>query len=1419
MKPIDKKALFRLPLDRFFEAAVMLAFGLSATPARANPSGGTVAQGKATFTTQGNQLTIRTSDRAVINWKSFNIGVGQTTTFVQPSSSSVAWNVINDSSPSQILGNLNANGYVVLQNQAGFYIGGQAVINAQGLVMTTSPTPPPDIATSSAWQFNAPPPSASIVNYGEINVNGKGSAFLIAANIENHGTITAPEGSIGLYAGKEVLVSERADGRGLSAKVTLPEGSVDNTGKLIADGGTIALRAQVVNQGGLVQANSIREVNGVIELVASGAVNLGASSTLSARGDSETASAGGSTTIKSGGAFSDQATSAIDISGGASGGKGGHVEISAVTLDSILSQISGGASSGYAGGSLLIDPENLTLTKAFVNALTPLSSGGLSTITLQAEDTITVATSWTLAASDSAALLTLTAGNNIVFNAGSYIKAGNNWNVSLSAGDTAQTTRPDSGTQSILLSSTSYIQTQNGNISLWAANDALIDPTLSTTSGIRTLNGGSISVTAKYGDINTGANTSGYLFGQNRKGTTTDPYYKVSQNLGGISTGAGGDVTLIAGNNITSYLPVSSDETSASHDAGSGAFGAKAGNVTVLAGGDISGHYVLANGAGNITAGGNIGAETQDGGFALSLIKGSWSVTAPKGNIYIQDIRNPNGVFNDAAGAADNLGYHLFDYAAAASVSLTAGNLVEITGAGAPHFSEDAQQSVPTLFPPSLTVTTGKGGFVLAEDVTLFPSALGELNIFTLNGGDFKSYVDPVTQEVTAYTLRMSDSSKKQWIGEEDTFSISDHAGTPPELNNANAVEVFVTGSMENVTLRTSKETHIQVGGDLFNASLVSQNLHASDETTVQVAGSISYSPIYTFVSLSGSITSVDPLNPSAWDSIFSFLVNPDKADALLVPSTIKITDPKALAAYVLGNESGYRANLSGSTTLKAGYDSTANPGFIYDATTKQLGYKYQMSEAVRKILAQNQITIFKRDAQGNMVLEQHADGKYYYATETVSFAGATAVNALQAKSSLAVKSADSTPQGFQIGGPGKLTLTANTMDLGSSGGIISWGSYSGYSTIDYSSLASLTTSGASVKVNVAGHLSLFTSTIASVNGGDVSVSSGGGIYLSQGNFSILPSGTAPAYGIWTSGNSDVSVVAQDEINIGGARIATFNGGDILVRSEHGSVNAGNGANSTLYVPVLAVDSTTGQSVSTVIQNPRPFGSGILAVAPGSTYQASGSSGQPGNITVQTPEGDILSTLGGIGQFVLNGTLSSEPTITLEAGTFAPDRSVIHAGNINLGNGGVVGGTLGLSAAGTISGLIVSRGDANVSASKRIIITLLSIGQANVNADSGPVIGIIVGVKGVSVTGGGGITASVQSQNASVGGAQAESTLGSSATASATGQAAAGQAGADARQQLAKDTSSDDEDPRKKKGKLPTLTKRVGRVTVILPKG
>ena len=253
---------------------------------QANPTGMTVASGSATASQNGSQLTITASQNAFLNWQSFNIAAGETTTFNQPSAQSIVWNRVNDPTPSQIFGSLQANGIVVLMNSSGFYFGPNSFVQAAGLIVSTAQNMPQN--TGGAWEFNGPPPTASIINYGKINVVNGGSAFLIAQNVANFGDISAPGGTIGIAAGQDVLVSERPDGRGLSMKVTLPEGSVDNEGHSVADAGTISVNAQVVNQNGIVQANSVRDVNGVIELVASDKLNLGANSQILANGDDST---------------------------------------------------------------------------------------------------------------------------------------------------------------------------------------------------------------------------------------------------------------------------------------------------------------------------------------------------------------------------------------------------------------------------------------------------------------------------------------------------------------------------------------------------------------------------------------------------------------------------------------------------------------------------------------------------------------------------------------------------------------------------------------------------------------------------------------------------------------------------------------------------------------------------------------------------------------------------------------------------------------------------------------------------------------------------------------------------------------------------------------------------------------------------
>src|SRR5262245_38595742 len=99
--------------------------------ALANPLGGQVVGGSAAIAGTGTSTVTVTqsSQNAVINWQSFNIGAGETTRFIQPNSSATMLNrVTGDTNPSQIYGTLQGNGRVFVINPNGVLVGNGAVI-------------------------------------------------------------------------------------------------------------------------------------------------------------------------------------------------------------------------------------------------------------------------------------------------------------------------------------------------------------------------------------------------------------------------------------------------------------------------------------------------------------------------------------------------------------------------------------------------------------------------------------------------------------------------------------------------------------------------------------------------------------------------------------------------------------------------------------------------------------------------------------------------------------------------------------------------------------------------------------------------------------------------------------------------------------------------------------------------------------------------------------------------------------------------------------------------------------------------------------------------------------------------------------------------------------------------------------------
>ena len=64
----------------------------------------------------------QSSQRAAINWQSFDVGAQQSVQFNQPSASAVALNRVVGPNPSQIAGHIDANGQIILVNQDGRHL-------------------------------------------------------------------------------------------------------------------------------------------------------------------------------------------------------------------------------------------------------------------------------------------------------------------------------------------------------------------------------------------------------------------------------------------------------------------------------------------------------------------------------------------------------------------------------------------------------------------------------------------------------------------------------------------------------------------------------------------------------------------------------------------------------------------------------------------------------------------------------------------------------------------------------------------------------------------------------------------------------------------------------------------------------------------------------------------------------------------------------------------------------------------------------------------------------------------------------------------------------------------------------------------------------------------------------------------------
>ena len=454
----------------------------------ANPNGGIVVLGNATIDSSKPGLTTITqgSNRAVINWGSFSIGAGEHTVFQQPSASAATLNRVLGNAASILDGRLSANGHVFLINTNGILFGRGAVVDTAGLLASTLDATNEAFMAGGDMVFQGNS-QAAVTNLGQINA-ASGDVFLIGLQVNNAGAIRAPNGTVGLAAGSDVLIWAAGDERVVvrNAAGAKKDVGVDNSGiieanvaELKAHNGNVY--ALAIRNTGRVAATAVTKQGGRILLRANGGAIENAGE-LVARG---TEGKGGDIQIHAGATGSATISGKVDADGPTSDGgavtiTGGQVLVSPTAKITANGTTTGGLVS--IGTTPLGDlNQNPTAATTEINgSIGANGAAGLGGIIRLGGDALTLASNAVVTANG-------TTGGGSIF-------AGGGFRGLDSLQSHSQNVRVESGAA---LAANAIDNGQGGNVVVFAGRELVFNGTLQASGGATGGNGGQAELSSK----------------------------------------------------------------------------------------------------------------------------------------------------------------------------------------------------------------------------------------------------------------------------------------------------------------------------------------------------------------------------------------------------------------------------------------------------------------------------------------------------------------------------------------------------------------------------------------------------------------------------------------------------------------------------------------------------------------------------------------------------------------------------------------------------------------------------------------------------------------------------------------------------------------------------------------------------------
>ncbi|MDE2342295.1 MAG: filamentous hemagglutinin N-terminal domain-containing protein, partial [Betaproteobacteria bacterium] len=612
--------------------ATLIALGLIfASSALALPQGGQIVAGQGSLSQKPGTLTINQgSQNLILNWQSFGIGSTESVRFNQPSPSAIALNRIVGSDPSQVFGQLSANGQIYLVNPNGILFAPSAQVSVGGLVASTLDISNADFLAGKRT-FSGNGSTGSVLNQGRLQAADAGYIALLGGQVSNQGTITARLGTVALGAGNQITLDFAGN---QLTRLQVDQGvlkALAQNGQLIqADGGTVIMTAQavnallgtVVNNSGVIQAQGVSRHNGRILLDggSSGVVtNVG---TLDASNPSGT---GGSVSVL-GNQLQLAASTRVDASGTLGGGTvlvGGNAHGAGPERDATHTAVAAGAqlkadaTQNGNGGSVVVWADGNTVFDGTVSARGGAFSGNGGFVETSGKSGLSVG--------EAATVDTLAPRGP----AGTWLLDPATITVGSSGTGTLAQAAATSDTSTALTINASTLNAATSNVIL-AASQAI---TVSSAIGM-TKSG--VGITFE-GAPTPGSGPSG--------GTTLNA--NITTTKGGLTfdgnTILGAGITLNTGSgNITFNGSVDGNAALAITSTGTTTFGGAVGSATALTNLSVSGGTTVLKGNVNTS-----GAQSYGGAVTLN---GDATLSAGSGNLTF------NGAVNDAnAAGTDSL--------------------------------------------------------------------------------------------------------------------------------------------------------------------------------------------------------------------------------------------------------------------------------------------------------------------------------------------------------------------------------------------------------------------------------------------------------------------------------------------------------------------------------------------------------------------------------------------------------------------------------------------------------------------------------------------------------------------------------------------------------------------------------------------